>query len=91
MVTQLKGIKKSFKSFVNNLLVINCLNTHFYKGNLVIKSHEVEMAMKQVDRKFYTPHNPYVDAPQGIGYGVTISAPHMVCKSQNIVQHSSHY
>ena len=33
--------------------------------------------MEQVDRKFYCPSSPYQDSPQGIGYGVTISAPHM--------------
>ncbi|XP_065364174.1 protein-L-isoaspartate(D-aspartate) O-methyltransferase-like isoform X2 [Calliphora vicina] len=33
--------------------------------------------MTATDRKFYAPSNPYMDAPQGIGYGVTISAPHM--------------
>lgn len=46
--------------------------------NGVIQSHEVEAAMNQVDRKHYCQHNPYMDAPQGIGYGATISAPHMV-------------
>lgn len=35
--------------------------------------------MTTVDRGNYVTHNPYMDAPQGIGYGVTISAPHMVC------------
>lgn len=34
--------------------------------------------MLQVDRGKYAKFNPYMDAPQGIGYGVTISAPHMV-------------
>jgi protein-L-isoaspartate(D-aspartate) O-methyltransferase len=34
--------------------------------------------MLQVDRGKYAKKNPYTDAPQGIGYGVTISAPHMV-------------
>lgn len=38
----------------------------------------VAAAMKATDRKFYSPSNPYMDAPQGIGFGVTISAPHMV-------------
>ena len=46
--------------------------------NAVIQSREVELAMVQVDRKLYSPNNPYTDAPQGIGFGVTISAPHMV-------------
>jgi len=30
-----------------------------------------------VDRKFFCPRNPYEDAPQGLGYAATISAPHM--------------
>ena len=34
--------------------------------------------MKSVDRGDFCKHNPYYDSPQGIGYGVTISAPHMV-------------
>lgn len=29
------------------------------------------------DRGKYCKINPYTDAPQGIGFGVTISAPHM--------------
>ena len=33
--------------------------------------------MRATDRKFYCPRNSYVDAPQSIGYDVTISAPHM--------------
>jgi hypothetical protein len=47
-------------------------------GNRVIQSHEVESAMNLVDRQHYSQNNPYMDAPQGIGYGATISAPHMV-------------
>ncbi|XP_050537732.1 protein-L-isoaspartate(D-aspartate) O-methyltransferase isoform X2 [Daktulosphaira vitifoliae] len=33
--------------------------------------------MKAVDRGHYTSKSPYLDQPQGIGFGVTISAPHM--------------
>lgn len=33
--------------------------------------------MLAVDRGNYSKSNPYMDAPQGIGFGVTISAPHM--------------
>lgn len=33
--------------------------------------------MLQTDRKHYCPRNSYMDAPQSIGYDVTISAPHM--------------
>lgn len=35
--------------------------------------------MSSVDRGNYShPTYAYVDSPQGIGYGATISAPHMV-------------
>lgn len=33
--------------------------------------------MLAVDRGHFSKNNPYRDAPQGIGFGVTISAPHM--------------
>lgn len=33
--------------------------------------------MLRVDRGKYSQHSSYLDSPQGIGYGVTISAPHM--------------
>lgn len=33
--------------------------------------------MQLTDRGKYCRNNPYNDAPQGIGFGVTISAPHM--------------
>ncbi|GAB0098844.1 Protein-L-isoaspartate(D-aspartate) O-methyltransferase [Sergentomyia squamirostris] len=43
----------------------------------IISVDKVEKAMKETDRKLYCPNNSYMDAPQGIGCGVTISAPHM--------------
>lgn len=53
---------------------------HFYfTANNVIKSDKVERIMQAVDRGNYVSNLPYLDQPQGIGYGVTISAPHMVC------------
>lgn len=33
--------------------------------------------MRKVDRGNYCDYSPYMDSPQSIGYGVTISAPHM--------------
>lgn len=30
-----------------------------------------------VDRRHYSPRLPYMDTPQLLGYGATISAPHM--------------
>jgi len=45
----------------------------------IIKSDRVFEAMNSTDRAKYTQHSfAYIDAPQGIGYGATISAPHMV-------------
>lgn len=49
-----------------------------FTENQIIKSEKVEAVMKQVDRGNYVSKNPYMDGPQYIGYGVTISAPHMV-------------
>ncbi|XP_011303776.1 protein-L-isoaspartate(D-aspartate) O-methyltransferase isoform X1 [Fopius arisanus] len=49
----------------------------YLKKSKVIKSDRVFDAMCSVDRGKYTTGYPYVDSPQGIGYGVTISAPHM--------------
>lgn len=47
----------------------------------LIQSSLVWKAMTQVDRACYVPSSKrkdaYVDAPQPIGYGATISAPHM--------------
>jgi protein-L-isoaspartate(D-aspartate) O-methyltransferase len=39
--------------------------------------------MSKVDRKLFVPRTGYAynDAPQVIGYGATISAPHMVSES----------
>lgn len=50
------------------------------RSNGVIEHSDVAAAMKSVDRGFYVVKgsgNPYVDSPQGIGSGATISAPHM--------------
>lgn len=43
----------------------------------VITDLRVERAMLAVNRANYCRHNPYIDAPQTIGFGATISAPHM--------------
>jgi protein-L-isoaspartate(D-aspartate) O-methyltransferase len=48
-------------------------------GTGIIKSDRILEVMSSTDRAKYTQHNfAYIDAPQGIGYGATISAPHMV-------------
>lgn len=50
---------------------------YFFLANGIIKSDVVQAAMQLTDRGKYCRVNSYSDAPQGIGYGVTISAPHM--------------
>lgn len=46
--------------------------------------------MKQVDRANFVDDNPYMDTPQSIGYGVTISAPHMVCNGTATLKFTIH-
>eukprot|EP00158_Paraphelidium_tribonemae_P001481 Partr_v1_DN24450_c0_g1_i3_m66329 putative Protein-l-isoaspartate O-methyltransferase len=43
----------------------------------IVNSPRAVKAMLAVDRKSYCPFSPYEDKPQGLGYGATISAPHM--------------
>ena len=56
----------------------------FFSGNGIIKSNKVARVMKTVDRGDFTQKSghAYQDSPQLIGYGVTISAPHMVRKKR---------
>ncbi|KAL4499323.1 hypothetical protein ABPG72_006909 [Tetrahymena utriculariae] len=70
-----KRQNKSQKELVEEL--INC-------GT--IKTKEVEQAMFQVDRSDFINNDPYIDAPQQIGYNVTISAPHMHAYSLSYLQ-----
>eukprot|EP01041_Mallomonas_annulata_P004830 gene4830-9629_t len=58
-------------SSTNEGLVKNLQNTG------LLKSEKAVSAMKSVDRKNYAPMTPYHDSPQSIGFGQTISAPHM--------------
>lgn len=61
-----------FSHGVNN----NDLVSQLKRGR-IIKSEEVESAMRKVDRGNFCTHHPYQDSPQYLGYGITISAPHM--------------
>ncbi|KAK9701376.1 hypothetical protein QE152_g30646 [Popillia japonica] len=58
----------------------------YLRSNGTIKSDAVENAMAQVNRANYSPRNPYMDAPQGIGYRVTISAPHMHAHASELLK-----
>lgn len=42
-----------------------------------LKSDYIVKIMESVDRKDFIENSPYSDSPQSLGYGVTISAPHM--------------
>lgn len=56
----------------------------------LIRSEAVKAAFLQVDRHWFMPERQlsraYMDAPQPIGYNVTISAPHMHAIMAEIVQ-----
>ena len=63
----------------------NDLVDNLYKNGIITSKHVVDV-MKKVDRGNYCPHNPYMDAPQGIGFGQTISAPHMHAHCLNLLE-----
>ncbi|KAI9822926.1 MAG: hypothetical protein M1832_002951 [Thelocarpon impressellum] len=50
--------------------------------NGLIKSPRVKDAMLAVDRAHFAPTAPHQDAPQTIGHGATVSAPHMHASSE---------
>ena len=54
----------------------------------IIKNSEVEQAMRAVDRGNYCSRSPYMDSPQPIGFGVTISAPHMHAHALEILKNN---
>jgi len=58
---------------------------NMYKNGLV-KSQEVLKAMQAVDRGNYVKNSPYEDRPQGIGFNITISAPHMHAHALELLQ-----
>lgn len=49
-----------------------------YLAAKIIESAVVERAMRDVDRGDFAPGDKYEDSPQTLGFGATISAPHMV-------------
>jgi len=54
----------------------------------IVTSPQVRAVLQQVDRQYYIPNNPYQDAPQTLGHGQTISAPHMHAHAlQEMVPH----
>jgi len=63
-----------WKNFDLNDKLVNQL-----KRDGVVKSKEVEQCMKETDRGCYSSSKAfaYQDCPHSIGYGATISAPHM--------------
>ena len=63
----------------------NDLVNNLFKLGVVKSKHVVDI-MKKVDRANYCSHNPYMDAPQSIGFGQTISAPHMHARCLDLLQ-----
>ncbi|KAK9317465.1 protein-L-isoaspartate O-methyltransferase [Lipomyces starkeyi] len=43
----------------------------------ILSTPRIIAAMKATDRAHFSPRRPYDDAPQSLGFGATISAPHM--------------
>ncbi len=43
----------------------------------IVKSSSVENALLAVDRKLFCSTDPYMDQAKSIGFGTTISAPHI--------------
>jgi len=70
-ITPIMAWRSSGKS--NKELIANMSNAGIFKSERVAK------AMEAVDRANYVqdPSSAYEDSPQTIGYGATISAPHM--------------
>ena len=65
-------------AFKSHLELINYLS----KSN-IITHREVSQALLKVDRADFISSNPYIDAPQYIGFNATISAPHMHAHALN--------
>ncbi|XP_043262531.1 protein-L-isoaspartate(D-aspartate) O-methyltransferase-like [Colletes gigas] len=63
----------------------------YLKRSKVIKSDRVYEAMSSVDRGNYSDSSyVYIDSPQGIGYGATISAPHMHAYALELLEEKLH-
>ena len=72
MLLTYKNLKRYNRmNATNKNLIEHLINTG------IIKNLEIGKIMEKIDRKYYCSYTPYYDSPQGIGYGVTISAPHM--------------
>lgn len=56
-------------------------------NKLVSPSSRVEAALRAVDRAYFCPTAPYVDAPQPLIANATISAPHMHAKALSLMTH----
>lgn len=78
MTDMVAALKRKLKEILNSVKLSRISLSAGLIGNGVLKSDRIGAAMVQVDRGDFSPHSPYQDSPQGIGYGATISAPHMV-------------
>lgn len=72
-----ENLKSMFQLFVPNITIIITKNTIKIE-NGIIQDSRVENALLSVDRGNFIDNEKYVDSPRSIGFGATISAPHMV-------------
>jgi len=60
----------------------------------LFNTDRIKDVMLAVDRGDFAPDNPYMDSPVGIGYGATISAPHMHATAlhylEDVIKNGSH-
>ena len=68
-------------AFVSSLFFLSTAKSQDLVDKLrqagIVQTPAVQKVMEQVDRANYIARNAYMDAPQSIGQGQTISAPHM--------------
>ncbi len=92
MISNLKckgKVKRIFDEFMKGESFYMCHlynYMHFFSftANGIVKTDRVEEALRGVDRGQFCKNYPYKDSPQTIGFGVTISAPHMVREVFNL-------
>ncbi|XP_037937040.1 protein-L-isoaspartate(D-aspartate) O-methyltransferase isoform X3 [Teleopsis dalmanni] len=85
LIRQLRGVRvlllylifEIYSGWISRTEASNLELVEHLRDYGVVKSDIVAQAMLSTDRRYYSPRNPYMDAPQSIGGGVTISAPHM--------------
>lgn len=76
-------IERIFCKLIYICCYLYVLNAFLYRKavHTIPNNPRVRQVLLDIDRKDFAPHSPYNDQPIEIGYGATISAPHMVFAS----------